>query len=150
MSPAAQAAPCEVFFHFGLGKTASTYLQSRFFPKLGNIRYVPTVRFRQYPRLLERPPAPRLLFSREFDRQFAGEVAAFARHCPRAWPIIVLRRHDAWIASQYRRYVKNGWGLSFREFFDIEQDRGMWKWADLEMAPRLKLLEELFPGRSIR
>lgn len=139
----------EVFFHVGLGKTASTYLQSRFFPKLRNVHYVRTRDYRHYPRLLPAPPAPRLLFSREFDRQFAAEVTAFARQCPQARPIVVLRRHDEWIASQYRRYIKNGWGLRFREFFDVELDQGLWKWADLAMAPRLDLLREVFAHRAL-
>jgi len=139
----------EVFFHVGLGKTASTYLQMRFFPKLRGIRYVPTARFRSYPEILRTATESRLLFSREFDRQFEDAVVAFARRCPTARPIIVLRRHDEWIASQYRRFVKNGWALTFREFFDVQADGGMWRWRDVEMWPRVRLLEELFRSRPL-
>ena len=34
-----QSSEKEVFFHVGLGKTATTYLQYQFFPKLRGIHY---------------------------------------------------------------------------------------------------------------
>ena len=37
----------EIYFHVGLGKVASTYLQHRFFPKLKGIHYIKSTRYRR-------------------------------------------------------------------------------------------------------
>lgn len=134
----------EVFFHVGLGKTGTTYLQYRFFPKLSNIRYIQRTRFAKSPRIIAKKNYGKYLVSREFDRQFDREVKKFAQHFPYARSIIVLRRQDGWIASQYRRFVKNGRQFSFREFMDVENNEGAWNRDELLFFRKIKLLEEQF------
>jgi hypothetical protein len=139
----------QIFFHVGLAKTASTWLQLKVFPKFRGIYYVKNTWYHRYASIINRSQHPKVLVSREFDRQLEREVSRFAALYPHARPIIVLRRHDSWIASQYRRRVKNGFGLPFEAFFDLEKDQGYWKQSDLYFLPKLRLLEKYFSLRPM-
>lgn len=134
----------DIFFHIGLGKTATTYLQYEFFPKLKGIYYIQRTLYRKYQAVIERTQQSRYLVSREFDQQLEEEVNKIAAAYPAARIIIVLRRQDGWIASQYRRYVKNGGGLSFTEFFDVRHDTGLWKRADVDFMAKIRYVETHF------
>lgn len=139
----------EVFFHVGLGKTASTYLQYAFFPKLQGIQYIQRTRYRFYKEIISKSSHHRFLLSREFDQQLEDEVKKFAPHYPQARIIILFRRHDGWAASQYRRYVKNGGIAPFSEWFDVEQDKGLWKRSDFYFMPKLAVIEKHFEHRPL-
>jgi hypothetical protein len=84
------------------------------------------------------------LVSREFDNQFEREVRKFAGFFPQARPILLLRRHDDWIASQYRRFAKNGFTGSFGDFIDPVDDRGIFPKRNLNFFHRIEILEECF------
>jgi len=133
-----------VFFHVGLGKVASTFLQYRFFPQLTGLCYIQRTRYRQAPQIIREGNCYKYLVSREFDRQLKEEVQWFAGHYPRARPILLLRRHDQWIASQYRRYVKNGGHLKLEEFLDLDSDQGRWKQEEVYFMPYIHALEQAF------
>lgn len=132
----------EIFFHVGLGKVASTYLQHRVFPKLKGIQYIPTNRYKKSKRIIQGNPTGKYLVSREFDRQLEREVAWFTETYPQSKVIIIFRRHDSWIASQYRRYVKNGWHWDFSKFLDLANDSGFWKREQLLFYPMLQVIEK--------
>lgn len=139
----------QVFFHVGLGKTGTTYLQYAFFPKLKDIYYIQRTRYQHAHEIIANTEHPRYLVSREFDQQLPDEVAKFSRYYPDAGAIIVLRRHDSWIASQYRRFAKNGIHVDFDSFFDIDHNRGLWKHADLNFMAKLKILETHFTRKPL-
>jgi hypothetical protein len=139
----------QIFFHVGLAKTASTWLQLKVFPKFRGIYYVKNTWYHRFASIINRSQHPKVLVSREMDRQLEREVSRFAALYPHAHPIIVLRRHDSWIASQYRRRVKNGFGLPFEAFFDLGKDQGHWKQSDLYFLPKLRLLEKYFSRRPL-
>lgn len=139
----------ELYFHVGLGKTASTFLQSRFFPKLRGIHYTPSNIYRFFPKIVKKGEYDRYLFSREFDRQFYTETQKIADLSKDTYIIIILRRHDSWISSQYRRYVKNGGKQLFEEFMDLDQDNGHWKQKDLLFFPMLEFLHEKFTKKPL-
>lgn len=139
----------EIYFHVGLGKVASTYLQYRFFPKLQGIQYIQRTKYRQYQRHIEAASAQRILISREFDNQLEYEVARFAKHYPDTHVIIAFRRQDGWIASQYRRYVKNGGHRSFSQFIDVEQDTGLWKQDQIYFMPKIRIIEKYFHKKPL-
>ena len=143
--------PKQVFFHVGLGKTGSIFLQYRVFPKLQGIKYIQRTNYRdfKYVKLIENSSDQRFLISNGFDRQLEKEANNIASKYPQARIIIVLRRHDSWIASQYRRYVKNGYPKTFEEFIDIENDKGDWEQKDLYFYPKLIMLKELFGSRPL-
>ncbi|MDZ7847707.1 MAG: hypothetical protein U5L96_13600 [Owenweeksia sp.] len=86
----------------------------------------------------------RYLVSREFDQQLERESRKFAAEFPHARPIIVFRRHDSYIGSQYRRFVKNGFRGRFTDFFDVENDARYFKKQDLNFRSQVTLLENLF------
>lgn len=134
----------ELFFHVGLSKTGSTYLQNRFFSKLNEIKYIHTSEFYNYNTLIEKNDEARLLFSREFDRQFVDETSKIAEKYPEAKIIIVLRSNEQWIASQYRRYVKNGGSKMFEDFINIKTNKGVWKIEDALFLPKLQFLKKHF------
>lgn len=134
----------EVYFHVGLGKVASSYLQQRVFPKLDGIQYISTHRYKKSIKEIAKGKFDKYLVSREFDRQFEREVKWFSSHHPDAHVIIVFRRHDSWIASQYRRFVKNGKTINFSEFFNLDESKSFWKHEHLFFYWKLELIEECF------
>lgn len=133
-----------IFYHVGTGKTGTTYLQYRVFPKFKNITYFQRTLFKKYPQLIAKSKANRFLLSREFDQQLEREIKWFAQYYPDTFPIIVFRRHDSYIASQYRRFVKNGFKGGFTEFFDLEHDQGLFKQIDLNYRHQISLLQRYF------
>jgi len=132
----------EVYFHVGLGKVASTYLQYRLFNKLKNIHYIQRPKFHEFKSVLENSNAISYFASREFDRQLEDEVQKISGLAPQTKYIIVFRKHGDWIASQFRRYVKNGGIKPFEEFFDVKNDSGLWKQKDLYYMPMIEIIEK--------
>lgn len=139
----------EVFFHPGLGKTGTTYLQYKFFPKINNVFYIQRTKYSNAAQIIRNAEPGKFLVSREFDNQFYTEVDRFAAEFPDAWPVIVLRRHSSWIASQYRRIIKNGRGLYFREFIDIDENDGRWDKEVLNFYDKIKKLEASFAHKPL-
>ncbi len=139
----------EIYFNVGLGKVASTYLQYRVFPKFKGIHYIQRTKYRKAKQIIENSDDKTFFISREFDNQLEAEVKDFAATYPDAKPIILLRRHDSWIASQYRRFIKNGRPHSFQEFFDIENDTGEWKQSALYFYPKIETLEKYFTKKPL-
>jgi len=140
----------EVYIHPGMGKTASTFLQYNVFPRIRGLHYIQRTRFRRSHRIIEKARHPKYLVSGELDNRFMERyLKVFTATCPYARPIYLLRRHDEWIVSQYKRYVKNGNRWTFTDFFDLEKDTGAWKKQQLEYYPNILLLEEYFDHKPL-
>ncbi len=139
----------EIFFHVGLSKTASTYLQNRFFNKIDGIYYIGNNNYKKYRSIIESSDAPKILVSREFDRLFDLELEKFAKFYPQAKIIMVLRKHGSWMASQYRRYVKNGGKRDFEYFFDIENNSGLWDIKEAFFYSKIQKIENLFANKPL-
>ncbi len=138
-----------IYFHVGTGKTGTTYLQYRVFPKLKAIYYIQRTRYKKSKSILRHTNHKKYLLSREFDQQMEKEVKWFAADFPNTTAIIVFRRHADYIASQYRRFVKNGFMGSFIDFFDLENDNGYFKKKDLDYFSQIQLLEKSFTRKPI-
>ncbi len=134
-----------IYFHVGMGKTASTFLQYNVFPEFRDIHYIQRTKYRKSIKIISAGKDKKYLVSGELDnRLFENYIKEFSSFFPGTRTIIILRRHDSWIASQYRRYLKNGYAWSFHDFFDMENDRGYWKQKNLYFFPLIKLLEQYF------
>ena len=139
----------EIFFHVGLGKTGSTYLQYKVFPKFKNIHYIQRNKYKKSFRIIRNTNLERYLVSSEFDVQYTYQLHRIAKEFPEAGIIVVLRRQDSWLASEYRRYVKNGISVNFNEFVDLENDTGVWKQKEAYFWPRIELALKLFERKPL-
>ncbi|MFC0875600.1 hypothetical protein ACE01N_03350 [Saccharicrinis sp. FJH2] len=139
----------QIFFHVGTGKTGTTFLQYRVFPKLRNIYYIQRTRYKKVKKIIARTAVHKILISREFDQQLEKEIAWFTESYPDTTPVIVFRRHDSYIASQYRRFVKNGFSGTFSAFFDLESDKGYFKHSDLNYSHQVELLKTYFDKEPV-
>jgi len=131
----------KIYFHVGLGKTGSTYLQKKVFPKLRNIKYIPTNQYRKSKIILNGKSEGNFLLSREFDIQLKQQLRWFVSTYPETKVIIVFRKHDQWLLSQYKRHVKNGWYKGFDAFFSLEND-SFWDKKELNYFPMIQYIEE--------
>jgi len=139
----------KIYFHVGTGKTGTTFLQYRVFPKLKGLYYIQRTRYNKVKKIINNTKHDKYLVSREFDQQLEYEVKLFSANFPEAIPIIVFRRHDGYIASQYRRFVKNGFTGDFVDFFDLENDKGFFKKQDLNYYHQIQILEKYFTQKPI-
>ncbi|MFT7532463.1 MAG: hypothetical protein ACI9FD_003494 [Gammaproteobacteria bacterium] len=92
---------------------------------------MPRNRFRQHPKLAKSGKHPRILLSRECGKFLDRRLKEISSLYPNARVLLFFRRHDQWIASHYRRYVKNGGTRNFKDYIDIENDLGIWKQQQL-------------------
>ena len=139
----------KIFYHVGLGKTGTTYLQYRVFPKFKGIYYIQRTKYRRSFDIIRNTNYERYLVSNEFDRQYPVEIKRIASAFPNAKIIMVLRRHDSWMASQYRRWVKNGYPATFEEFIDLDNDNGEWKIDEVYYYPYIEMAEKLFNDKPL-
>ena len=133
----------EIYFHVGLGKVASTYLQNKVFNNLEGIYYIPKNKYRKSIDIIKKNGPKKYLVTCEMDRQFNDEVARFTSHFSNVKIIILFREHGEWIASQYRRYVKNGGYHGFEKFFSLDpHQEGMWDKKHLNFYSKLEIIEK--------
>ena len=138
----------EIYFHVGLAKTGSTFLQKNFFPYLKNIKYINTHDYVNCIDIINKTKYKSYLISREFDKQFEDEISKFISYFPDTKIIIVFRRHDQWIASQYKRAVKNGWHWDFKNYYNIN-NKGIWKNTDLTYMNKLKIIKKYSKSKPL-
>ncbi len=140
----------QIYYHVGLGKAASTYLQNRVFPVLEGIRYVHRDRYRRYPAIIDKTSDRRYLISREAAFRLDQRLNEFASFKPDARVILVLRRHDRWIASHYRRYVKNGGSLPFEAYVDLDSSAPrIWGKEQMRFLPMIQSIEARFGSKPL-
>jgi len=139
----------EIYFHVGLGKTGSTYIQYKFFPKLKGIYYIQRTKYKKSIDIIINTNYDKYLVSNEFDRRLEQEVTKYSKVFPDTKIIMVLRRQDSWIASQYRRFVKNGYSKSFDEFIDLKNNNGEWKQEELYFYPKIQMIETIMNSKPL-
>ena len=132
----------DVYFHLGMTKAASTYLQTAIFPYLENIRFHPKHQFRTYKTLSRNTLDKNHLYSTEKDRRLVELVDEILTFFPEARIIIIVRRHDQWVLSKYKYYIRKHGYVSFKEFFDLESDKGLLKRSDLFLQSKIEEIEK--------
>jgi hypothetical protein len=132
--------PTKIFFHVGLERTGTTFLQRKVFPHFKGLRYIPKKQYLRAPEIIRTTPQKTVLVSHEFNRGFADAMRAFRKTVEGdIYPIIVLRRHDKWLLSLYKRDLKNGKICTLSEFTEHHLN------ADaLDFCRKIKLLRETF------
>ncbi len=138
----------EIYFHVGLAKTGSTFLQKNFFPYLKNIKYINTHDYVNCIDIINKTNYKSYLISRELDKQFEREIKKFISYFPYTKIIVVFRRQDKWIASQYKRSVKNGWYWDFKNYYNINNN-GIWKNSDLTYMNKLKIIKKYSKSKPL-
>jgi len=141
-----------MFFHVGMHKTGTTFLQREVYPRWQGIIYIPRDNLEL---ILRADPSHIRLLSREglsgrnwdsFETRDRS-IQRLSELFPGAGIMISFRRHAAYIASSYNHYVQHGGTLRFDEYFDIEGDRGLMKKRDFRYMERIQRLEKHFGSR---
>ena len=138
----------EIYFHVGLAKTGSTFLQNNFFPKLKDIKYISTHKYWRCINIIKRTNYKSYLISREFDRQFEFEVKKILKEFPQTKIIVVFRKHDKWISSQFKRYSKNGYHWSFEKFYNNE-NTGFWRKEDMLYSIKMDIIKKYSKNKPL-
>lgn len=139
------------YFHVGLHKTASTYLQRFVFPRWPGIKYL---RYRNIEYFLRLAETEKYLISSEglsgatfaaLDERLRG-LARLAEMFPGANAIIGFRPHGGFVASLYSQYLRYGGDAPFEDFFSLDgpQDQVVWRRDDLSFRSLIECLETSF------
>jgi len=139
----------KIYFHLGLPKVASTFLQKEIFPNLINIQFHSKPKFCEYKRLKGLDLQENHLFSSEKFRGLEEVVEEIIKYFPEAKFIFLVRRQDQWILSKYKYYIrKHGW-KGFEDFFDIENNNGIWRREELFFSNKIKHIEKLSNSKPL-
>lgn len=140
----------EVYIHTGMGRTGTTFLQHKVFPKLEKIFFRPQIKFRKAIKVIKKGTYQRYLISGEMEyKKLEKHMKEFSVHFPDARPMIILRRHDEWIASQHRRFIKSGYAMKFAEFFNLDTDSGFWEREWLWYMGNIEILEKYYKHKPL-
>ena len=130
-----------LFFHLGMPKTGSTYLQLVVFPRLKNTHYFGKRKLKDFHQIIqdisdEKP----VLFSHELDLRLELHLERIGARYPDAQVILVFREHRSWINSKYRYYIRKHGYLTFDEYIDLKEDQGFIKKHQLSYKARIELV----------
>lgn len=141
----------KIFFHVGLPKTASTFLQRNVFPKFKDIQFIKKHDFKYRDRIIEQSDHSKILMSIELNpdvKSGMDKLKDVAQKYPYTHPIIVLRKHGAWLKSKYKYYLRKHGSQKFSQYFDLN-GAGILKMKNLRFYPKIKLLEDLFDYKPL-
>ncbi|MCB0636414.1 MAG: hypothetical protein KDC54_07335 [Lewinella sp.] len=138
-----------LYYHVGMGKVASTYLREAFFPLLRGAYFIPRSKKYQTLSIMAAGGYDKYILCRALDANMEDGIKDIAAAYPGTHPIIVFRRPDSWIASQYRRFVKNGFPGTLREFVDIHGNEGFLDHNEMLFMQKIRLLERYFTARPL-
>jgi hypothetical protein len=153
-----------IILHIGLHKTATTWLQREVWPRWPGIRYLGKPfrePFASYAEAIEKLPDPAFLVSSEsmsgsLRRVYLGDArwrVGFLEELERIATayaadheigiILGLRRHESWLLSIYKHYLKHGGVAPLREFLALDEPaQGLFDPEDFLLAPRVAAVRE--------
>lgn len=141
-----------VFFHVGLPKTASTFLQRNVFPHFKGIHFVKKHDFKHHDSIIANTSASAVLLSIELDlngKSGYEKMAKIAKDYPGSKPIIVFRQHGSWVGSKYKYYIRKHGALSFEEYFNMDTHNGILSDKDLQFFEKVELLQQHYNQRPL-
>jgi len=142
-----------LYFHVGMHKTGTSYMQQYVFPKLSGITFLSP--HSPLDAFLRIEANGKFLYSNE---RLAGRLWAsledveysikrLAHLFPEARILMSFRPHHSFIVSSYKQYLHQGGCLSFCEFYDFNSDSGLISRDQLRYQPRIEFLKTYF-GRD--
>ena len=140
----------QLFFHVGMPKTASTFLQNKVFPKYQDIFFVKKHDFKNHQKIIENSTADKILLSLEINVDKPNgynKVQTITKRYPGTIPIILLRKHSSWVRSKYKYYIRKHGKLPFDKYLDLESEQGKINHQNLIYINKIKILEEAFQCR---
>jgi hypothetical protein len=141
-----------IFFHVGLHKTGTTFLQKAVFPKWQGVTYIPWPNLELFLRL---DAGKTYLVSREglsgknwaHHEERDASLKRLSEMFQDAQILISFRKHSGYITSSYRQYLQRGGPARFEQYFDLENDRGVMKREDFVFRRKLESIETHFGRR---
>ena len=135
-----------IYYHVGLEKTGSTFLQNNVFPYFKGVTYLPKKNYKHFLNHSPDYPAGNYLVTHELNVNFKKETRLFRQQVEgRVYPVIFLRKQKDWLVSQYKRYLKNGHTSTIFHFFDPENPNSSELNADaLDFFDKVVHLEKTF------
>ena len=141
----------EIYFHVGVERTGTKFVQAKVFPFFKDIHFINKNRFSIYDKIINKKKEAKYLVSFELNLspQFENEVKRFSKLYPDTKVVMVMRRQHGWIASHYKRVVKNGKNYTFKQFLDIENGDSVYSQDDLLYYNKLMILKKYFHQRPL-
>jgi len=136
-------------FHLGLTKTGSTLLQRFVFREFTNIKFYPKKKFDSYREILSNSNNSKNLFSSEMDKNLFKYLKQIISEFPKAKIIVVFREPSDWIISKYKYKIRKHSSLNFNQFFDIENNLGLWKKEDLNYSRIIGEIENICNSKPL-
>lgn len=142
------------YFHVGLPKTASTFLQRRVFPHFKNIHYIKKHDFKRHEDLVRKSPYQSILLSIELIPHPGNESAQekidrVNKNFDNVYPILILRHHSSWLRSRYKYYIRKHGREEFPDYIDAKTPQGREILQILHFYPKIKHLEKSFGQRPL-
>ena len=103
------------YFHLGMHKTASTYLQNVIFPQLNGVRFFRKSKFKQYKIT---GPEIKALFSHEEDIFLIQALHRLKADRPKANVFLIVREPSEWVVSKYKYYIRKHGYYNFKDFYE--------------------------------
>lgn len=142
----------QLFFHVGMPKTASTFLQKYVFPNFQDVLFIKKHDFKNHQKIINNTGFDKILLSHEINVDKPNgynKVQAITENYPGTKPIILLRKHSSWVRSKYKYYLRKHGALSFEQYLDLENEQGKIKHETLHYLDKIKLLEKAFNCRPL-
>ncbi|MCF8337825.1 MAG: hypothetical protein K9I74_07545 [Bacteroidales bacterium] len=142
------------YFHVGLPKTASTFLQRRVFPYFQDIKYVKKHDFKRHEKVIDPSNDRHVLLSVEFtphpgNKSAEQKIGKVRKNFTTVYPIIVLRKHSSWLRSKYKYYIRKHGKFTFKQFIDPQTAIGREIRMNLDFYTKIKHLERTFGHRPL-
>lgn len=139
----------EIYFHVGLPKTASTFLQLKVFPRFKGVHYTRKRYTDYYPEIVERTNEDKFLFSCEYGDALEEKLDLLKERFSDAHVILVLRDHAGWISSKYKYHIRKHGSHDFRSFFDIYEDKGVLKQRAVVYENYVRMIDQRFAQKPL-
>lgn len=142
----------DIYYHLGLHKTGTTFLQNKYFAKLPITYYKGGQSFIKVIESFSNTNDKILISDENFSGQlFSGKkreqlfkmVHSIKAIHPNAKVIIGFRKHSDFVLSAYKQALHQGDTLSFKSFYNIQND-GILKNRDLNFQETIELLKSIF------